>query len=388
MTFLKVHVCTRRIHRFKALARVFAGCSRMHTIDWHILRRVLGGYVFFIGALVVFFIVLHFVEYIDDFMDRGASMREVFGVYYPSYIPEIVRLTSPLALLLACLYVTGRMAQNLEIIALQMSGVPLRRLLRPYAGLGVAITGFMFWFNGWVVPTTNRTVVAFDEKYLSRTPRQFNLSHIHRQAQPDQFLTVGYYDREVQVAYRVSLQQFAGERMVYRLDAPRMEWIDSLRAWRIPEGIMRRFETTGWEQRTPVQHYTVALPLYPADLARTERDVEAMTLPEAAAHLATLRRTGVGALGRPLVAYYSKFAYPFANLILTLLGAVLASVRRRGGQLVHFGLGLGVAFAYLGLQKLIEPLGYSGILPPWLTAWLPHLVFALGAVLLLWRTRT
>jgi lipopolysaccharide export system permease protein len=360
----------------------------MRTIDWHILRRALGGYVFFIGTLVVFFIVLHFVEYIDDFMDRGASMREVFGTYYPSYIPEIIRLTSPMALFLACLYVTGRMAQNLEIIALQMSGVPLRRLLWPYGLLAVGITGFMFWFNGWVVPTTNRTVVAFDEKYLSRTPRQFDLGHLHRQAQPDQFLTVGYYDREARIAYRVSLQQFNAGRMVYRLDAPRMEWIDSLKAWRIPEGTMRQFAATGWAQRTPVQNYILTLSLYPRDLARTERDVEAMTLPEAAAHLATLRRTGVGALGRPLVAYYSKFAYPFANLILTLIGASLASVRRRGGQVVQFGFGLGVAFAYLALQKLIEPLGYSGLLSPLLTAWLPHLVFAVGALLLLWRTPT
>ncbi|WP_243664590.1 LptF/LptG family permease, partial [Rhodothermus marinus] len=75
------------------------------------------------------------------------------------------------------------------------------------------------------------------------------------------------------------------------------------------------------------------------------------------------RRSGAGHLGRPLVAYYSKFAYPFANLILVLIGVPLASVRRRGGQAVQIGIGLGVAFAYLALQKLIEPFGYAETLP-------------------------
>ncbi|AEN73020.1 permease YjgP/YjgQ family protein [Rhodothermus marinus SG0.5JP17-172] len=361
----------------------------MTLIDRHIVRRLLLGYLFFTGALIVFFIVLHYVEYIDDFMDRGASMREVFLVYYPSYIPEIVRLTSPLALFLACLYVTGRMAQGLEIVALQMSGVSLYRLLRPYVALALVVTGFMFWFNGWVVPVTNRTVVAFDEKYLSKTPRQFDLSHLHRQARPGQFLSVGYYDRERRIAYRIALQQFAeGRRLAYRLDAPRMEWNDSLQAWEVPEGIARHFEPDGREVRRPVRRQQLDLPLYPRDLARTEREVEAMTLPDAAAHLAALRRSGAGHLGRPLVAYYSKFAYPFANLILVLIGVPLASVRRRGGQAIQIGIGLGVAFAYLALQKLIEPFGYTETLPPLLVAWLPHLVFLAGALVLVARTRT
>jgi lipopolysaccharide export system permease protein len=104
-------------------------------------------------------------------------------------------------------------------------------------------------------------------------------------------------------------------------------------------------------------------------------------------YLLALRRAGAGNLERPLVAYYNKFAYPFANLILVLIGVPLASVRRRGGQAIQFALGLFLAFVYLSLQKLTEPFGYSGALPPSLTAWLPHLVFTLIALAVLWRTR-
>ena len=62
--------------------------------------------------------------------------------------------------------------------------------------------------------------------------------------------------------------------------------------------------------------------------------------------------------------------------------AFIAAVR---GQAAQLALGLGVAFIYLALQKTIEPLGYVQTIPPVVAAWLPHLVFALVAVLLLAR---
>jgi len=108
----------------------------MRTFEWHITARLLKGFVLFVGALIVFFIVLHWVEYSDDFLDGGATAWEVFTVFYPNYIPEIVRLTSPLALFLSCLYLTGTLAQELQLIALQTSGVSLYQLLRPYVGVG------------------------------------------------------------------------------------------------------------------------------------------------------------------------------------------------------------------------------------------------------------
>ena len=112
-----------------------------------------------------------------------------------------------------------------------------------------------------------------------------------------------------------------------------------------------------------------------------------MTIPVAAAYVDQLRRSGAGNLGRTLVEYYSKFSYPFANLILVLIGVPLAAVRRRGGQAVRVGLGLLTAFAYLAVQKLTEPFGFSGELDPVLAAWLPHVLFLGLALLLLWRAR-
>lgn len=359
----------------------------MTTFERHIIERLLKGFFFFIGALIIFFIVLHWVEYSDDFLDGGATAVEVFTVFYPNYIPEIVRLTSPLALFLSCIYVTSTLAQELQLIALQTTGVSLYRLIRPYVIVGLVVTAFMFGFNGWIVPRANDVVVRYENEYLPHGNQPTSTSEVHRRESPETILSVGYYDQERKRAYDVSLQHFDGAtRLASRLDAERMEWVDSLRTWRLEDVTHRTFSAEGLaeEQQSSVD---TTLHIYPRDLARSQTDVAAMTIPDARNYLLALRRAGVGDLERPLVAYYNKFAYPFANLILVLIGVPLSSVRRRGGQAIQFAIGLFTAFVYLSLQKLTEPFGYAGTLPPAFTAWLPHLAFAVISLLVLWRTR-
>ena len=384
-----VFVFTRkRLHLDPKVEAPRPKTESLTTFDRHIIRRLLSAYLFFVGALIVFFVVLHYVEYIDDFFDRGATMQDVFGVYYPNYIPEIVRLTSPLALFLSCIYLTGKLAQELQLVALQTGGVSLVRLLWPYALVGAVVTAGMFGFNGWVVPRTNATVLEFEERYMGGDARPIDISDIFRQNAPGNIISVGYYDRDTEVAHRVSLERFENEnRLASRMDASRMEWVDSLRLWRMHTVIVRDFPEGGREERRQVQQLDTLLNVYPRDLARTERDVESMTIPVAADYVDALRRSGAGGLGRPMVAYYSKFAYPLANLILVLIAVPLAARRRRGGQAVRFGLGLLTAFAYLALQKLTEPFGYERALAPVLAAWLPHVLFALVAVVLVVRAR-
>jgi lipopolysaccharide export system permease protein len=355
--------------------------------DRHIIRRFVTGILLLTGGLIVFFIVLDYVEHIDDFLDRGATMQEVFFVYYLNAIPYVIQLTSPLAVFLACVYLTGKLAQELQLAALQTSGLSLYRLLRPYVLVALCMTGFMFWFNGWVVPETNRVKLEFETQYRKDAPAQ-EQNDLHRQNSPNSYLSVGYFDRELQSATRISLQAFdADNRLVSRLDAPTMRWVDSLGRWHLTEPVLRSFLPDGREVRRAYATLDTVLAVHPRDLARTEGDVNAMTIPEATEYVAALQRVGVSDLGQTLVAYYSKFTYPLANLIVVLLGVPLTSVRRRGGQMMQIVLGLVVAFAYLSLQKLTEPFGYSGELDPMLVSWLPHAVFCGVALLLIAAVR-
>lgn len=351
----------------------------MNTFDRHVIYRMLSATALLVVMLVVFFVVLDYLEHIDDFMDRGATWQEVVGDYYLKYIPEIVRLTSPLAAFLAAIYVTGRLAETLQLVALRSAGVSLVRILRPFMMVAACLTVALFLFNGWVVPRTQADVLEFQNRYLRNAPEPVETRQMFRQNAPESVLSVGFYDRRDSRGYRITLQDFeqpvrdAPRRVVKRLDAAEMFWVDSLEVWRMRDVVQRDFDTGHVTRRQAMMDTVLAV--LPRDLARTERDADRLTIPEAAEYLQALRRSGADGLGRPLVAYYGKFSYPLALLILVLIGVPLASVRNRGGQAVQFGIGLMIAFAYLSLQKLSEPFGYTETLPPLLVAWLPHIVF-------------
>lgn len=342
-----------------------------------------------IAGLIIFFVVLHYVEYVDDFMDRGATMKDVFLVYYPNYVPEIVKLTSPLALFISAIFLTSRLSQRLELASLQTAGVSLYRLMVPFAITGLLVSTVMFGFNGWIVPETNRVRLAFEQDYTKDAPGRAEYANIHRQNAPGSVLSVNFYERRSMTATSVTLQQFSEEgSLLQRIDTDRMVWNDSLKVWTLMSPIIRTFDENGERTRREMASLDTTLALGPRDLARVQGDVEAMTITEARAYLQTLQRTAANRTGASLVGYHTKFSYPFANLILVLLAVPLASVRRRGGHAVQLGIGLFVAFTYLAIMKLTEPFGYAGTLSPVVTAWLPHILFALLAGWFLWRTRT
>lgn len=351
-------------------------------IERHLFFRILGGYALFTSALVLFFIILHYVEYADDFMSRGAQMREVFLVYYPAYVPEIIRLISPLSLFLSALYLTARMALQLQFTALHVAGVSNLRLLLPYGAAGVLVTGALFWVGGFVAPVTQRTVLKWDAQYLHDEKAEPRTSDLFRQNAEDSYLTVGYYDPEAQTGYRVALVRFEGSRVVHRMDVARMIFLPETGGWRLEDGMERTLSSQGLDVRTMVFQRDTTLNVGPAQLAQTARDVEAMTIPEARVYLEALSRTGTKASGAPWVHYHAKYAYPVAHLILALLALPVAVHRRRAGMAFPMATGLFLAFVYLSLQKLTEPFGFIGMLSPVWTVWLPHLLFGMFTLLL------
>jgi lipopolysaccharide export system permease protein len=359
--------------------------------DLHLLARFFSATLLLLALLGVTFVALDYVEYVDDFLDRGASMRQVFGTYYPHYLLDIVRQTSPLAVFLASIYVTARLSQSMQLTALHASGVSLYRVMRPLVLAGLAITAGMLAFNGFVVPRATAVVLDFQNRYYKDAPEPTSGSEVYREVAPGAVLSAGFFDRAEGRAFRVSLVQAdtATGALRARLDATEMAWVDSLGRWRFRDVTARTFSPSGAERFETRAELDSSLSVRPRDLALSSRDTERMTIPEARAFVESLERAGVRDRGRPLVAYYAKFSYPVANLLMVLIGVPLAARRRRGGQAVQLAIGLGVAFVYLALQKVVEPLGFVETIPPVVAAWLPHGVFAVVAVVMLgWARRT
>jgi lipopolysaccharide export system permease protein len=72
---------------------------------------------------------------------------------------------------------------------------------------------------------------------------------------------------------------------------------------------------------------------------------------------------------------YKRDATPFTVIMLTLIGAVVAGRKVRGGSGVHLALGFATAALYIITDKFSTIFSTKGNFPPFIAAWLPNVLF-------------
>ncbi|HKJ30457.1 MAG TPA: LptF/LptG family permease [Balneolales bacterium] len=353
----------------------------MNKIDRYIISRLFTITVFVLVVLIFIFVVIDFSQNSDEFTDHGATIEQVLTVYYANYVPEIIRLVTPVAVFIACLLVTGQMADRIEIVALKAAGVSLYRLLIPYLLFAFFAAGVISYLDGFIVPKSNVKRIDFEHKYLNKPSQRIDKSQIFRQESKNSILMINYFDPKGQTAYHVRFFRFKDNKIVETLDLIRMEWKKKKHQWMMYQG-KRRIYT---EHGVISKHFTkrdTTLNIYPRDLARTTTDVYQLTYPEIIHYIQNLERSGAGNIDLPKVQFYSKLAYPFSIIVVILIGVALAAERRRGGRGVHIAYGLTISFIYLVFMKMTEPFGNQGDMPPLIAAIAPHLFFFIVGIFL------
>lgn len=355
-------------------------------IDRYIFFRMLGITLFVMVALIFIFVVIHFSEHSEDFTDQGATFAQIFGVYYLNYIPDIIRLIIPVAVFVACLYLTGQMTERLEITALKAAGVSLYRLLLPYLVFALSMTAIISLLDGFVIPNTNETRIAFESKYLQGESESIDNNRIFRQESENTIFKINYFNDDDQTGHRVQVVRFQDDSVSETLFIQKMNWDPQSQKWKLRDVDKRTFNAQGYTL-THIDSMDTTLNIYPRDLARKTSDIYQLTYPEAENYIQSLKRSGAGNISLPKVQLFGRYAYPFSIVVVTIVGFALASVRRSGGKGFYIAAGLVVSFLYLVMMKVIEPFGGKGEIAPWLAAILPHLIFFITGIGLLVQAR-
>ncbi|HMB98785.1 MAG TPA: LptF/LptG family permease, partial [Balneolaceae bacterium] len=174
----------------------------MKKIDRYILFRLFTITLFVLLVLICIFILIDFSENSDDFADKGATMSQIWNQYYLNYIPEMMRLVSPVAVLVACLFLTGQMTERLEIVALKAAGVSLYRLIIPYIVFGVVIALSISYLDANVIPKANAERIDFEKTYLSKRGDRIDRGGLYRQESENTIFNVNFFDPGTNTAYR------------------------------------------------------------------------------------------------------------------------------------------------------------------------------------------
>lgn len=358
----------------------------MIKFDRHIFKQLLTITVFVLFVLTCIFILIDFSENSDEFAENGAGMAEIWNQYYLNYVPEMIRLMSPLAIFVACLIVTGRMTERLEIIALKASGVSLYRLVAPYLVFGVMLSLSVSYLDAYIIPNANAERIDFEKQYLGSSSERIDRGRIFRQESEDTIVSFNFFEASSNTGYSASIVKFENDRIIRVSNANRIEWVDSLSTWKVDRLTERIFTGDSYIDTLTVDA-TVNLNLYPRDLARHSSDIYQLTYPEAFQYINSIERIGAGGVERPRTQLYNRIAYPVSIVVVCLIGFSIACVRRKGGRGFYIATGLAISIVYQAFMKIIEPFGYVGTLTPETAAFLPHTVFFVTGLLMLIFTR-
>ncbi|MFP4531403.1 MAG: LPS export ABC transporter permease LptG [Desulfobacterales bacterium] len=333
----------------------------------------------FFGVVLIMVIAIYLSIDVFGKVDNlmAADLRLLEMVLYFGYkLPLIISQITPVAVLLGVLVTFGLMSKHNEIIALKSSGVSLKYLLLPVVGIGLLFSGGLFIFSEAVVPATigrahqlEKGKAPGSQEMVASQRKNIWLRH-HRG-----ITNIQHFHPAANVIYGVSTMVFDSEfHLTRRIDARRGEHQDG--QWIFYYGMVQDFDTA--DQTSEVSFFDekkAALDFSPTDLKRVARSAEEMGFNRLHNYIQKVEREGYDAT-KSRVDLYAKTAFPAICLIMCLIGSALAlRGKTREGMAISFAYGVVTAFVYWSLYSLCLSLGYGGLLPPWLAAWMANLIF-------------
>ena len=350
----------------------------MKILDRYIIRNFLITFVFTILALTVISVVIDSSEKADDFVKSGLTSSQIFTKYYIGFIPFIISMIFPLMVFIAVIYFTSKLAGRSEIVAILANGVRYRRFLRPYF-IGGCLLGLFLWYcNMFVFPKGNSIRSDFQIRYIDNNSSyysgQLSNTTFYLKSDPITYVAIRYYDTTNKVSSGFFLQKIKGNKVYYNLRGESIKWDTAHKDWKV-ENAVERYIDGMHETVKQIKAMNLKLSITPADLRRDEYLKDKLTSPDLQHFIGMEEQRGTEGLNTYKVEYYRRIATPFSVVILTLLGAVVASRKTRGGSGLHLAFGIVAAATFVIMDRFSIVFSSKGHLHPLIAAWIPNLIF-------------
>ncbi|MEQ8323258.1 MAG: LptF/LptG family permease [Vicingaceae bacterium] len=355
----------------------------LKKIDRYIIRKFLGTFFFSLGLIIVIVIIFDITERLDDFIEKKAPIREIIFSYYVNFIPYFVNLFSALFVFISVIIFTANMAAKTEIVAILSGGVSFYRMLLPYMLSAVILTALSFYLNNFVIPKANKKRLAFEEMYV-KNPYRNVAQDIHRQIAPGEFIYFENFNNLSNVGFKFSLEKFQEGKLTYKLISDFIRWDTTTGRWNIHNYQVREFigET---EKLTTGSIKDTAFNFLPEDFGRRKESVEMFDYYELNAAIEDELFKGSEKVVYYQFEKYKRLVFPFATIILTLIGVSIASRRVRGGIGIHIMFGFLISFSFIVFMEFSRTFAVNGGAPPLLAIWIPNILFGILAIFLLLR---
>lgn len=351
----------------------------MKILDRYLIKEYLKAFIigfFFFSALVVIVRLLDKdIKHFDDNIDYLTAVKIVL-FQAPRRIMEIV----PVSGFVAIFFALGRMVRNNEFVAMKAGGISVYRILSPVVIVTLIICVFFALFYDRFASPVYHEANLLQKKIRPRYGRQL----VFKGKNNRDFYSHSI-DLENKKIRKLTIWESDGagelEQIIYAKEAT---WTQT--HWELTDGDVRYFENNAEVGYETYEKRTIERYEDPVRFIGNDKDPKAMTIKELKDQIAYKKEAGqISRIEH--VKLHHKRAYPYAAVVVVLLGAPIAIRFGKAGFFAGLVIAFFLVFIYWALSfATFEGLSENGKLHPFLACWGANILYGIVGCILIWRT--
>ncbi len=354
----------------------------MKILDIYILKKFFKSLLIIITLIMPIGIAIDVSEKIDKFLHNpDLTLWIILKDYYQHFIITYSNQFLPLALFLAVVWFTSKLASDTEIIAIHSAQVSFNRLLWPYFVGALIITGYSLYMNHLIVPDSNYKFTKFSRQYISKKKDDKFLTNISLQLGAQDYLFLKTFTVDQDRGSNMVFEHYEGIDLKYRLKAASIKWQKEDSTYKL-NNYTKRYLKKGEDFIEHGRSMDTVFNFFPKDLYYEDYLAKEMRSPELNRYINLSEQRGVKTLNPLKVELYKRTSLPFSTFILTLIAVSLSIKKRRGGTGINLAAGIALAFIYIFFMKISEVLASVPGSLTFILVWLPNIIFAILAFFL------
>jgi LPS export ABC transporter permease LptG/LPS export ABC transporter permease LptF len=364
-------------------------------LDEYVIRQFVSVLAMVLTAFVMLMLVFTFFERLGDII-RNQTPFIIVGEYLFNLTPSMIYIFTPLSVLISVLVVFGGLYRTNELTAMKATGISLYRIIVPILVIASVLSISLFLFDEVYLPAANRKQEALynvikgkpAQTYL-RPDRKWMFG-MQQNGKPGRIFYYEFFDPDNDRFANITVFEFdpITFSLSRRIFAAGAHWDPQIHRWIFEHGWQRSFEK---DAVTNYQTFEIdtfpEITETPQYFKKETRPSQEMSFNELQRYIRDLRQSGLDTM-RLRVQLNRKLAYPIITLVMAVLAIPFALSMGRRGSLAGIAVAIGMAITYLFVDGMFEAMGNVNILPAFLAAWSPDVLFGLAGSYLLLRTPT
>ncbi|HEU4636793.1 MAG TPA: LPS export ABC transporter permease LptF [Edaphobacter sp.] len=362
----------------------------MRIFTRYILREV-ASHALIGGVLFTFVLFMRDLGHILELVVRdSASLTDILRIF-AYLLPSFLIVTIPMSVLVGILLGLSRLAADSEITAMRAAGIGVLSFVRIVSIVAAFAVGLGLFNSLYLAPRSAAGTLAL-ENSLKSTQASFE---VQPRVFYEDFRNYVLYIQDVRPASGAALWHHVFLADLTQPANPNITTADeAVVVSNDPRSIRLHLINGGQHQISPTDpnQYNIStfestdLPIQTGlqedtHLGRSDTPILALTLPE----LWRLSHIPGSHARLYRIELNRRFSYPFACVVLMLIGVPLGLSSKRGGKSTGFVLTIALVFIYYFLSQVGIAFAKNGKLSPFLGVWGANLLFAAAGILLLYQ---